>query len=161
MTTEDRSQIRTTIPLAALLPGLGGLIPFWLLALAVVLPIGIPPVIALVGFITYGAVILSFVGAIWWGLAAANPGPAAGLNGPRAMMFLWSVTPALIGWLATLVAADLGVLLLAAGFLLQWGFDAVLTNRAPELMPPWVFRLRTLLTAGVLLAMTVAWWLLV
>jgi hypothetical protein len=161
MKTQDTIRMRESIPLSALLPGLGGLIPFWLLALSVVLPIGIPPVIALVAFITYGAVILSFVGAIWWGLAAASPDSPDNPDSPRAMMFLWSVTPALIGWLATLVAADLGVLILAAGFLLQWAFDAVLINRAPRFIPPWVFRLRTLLTAGVLLAITAAWWLLV
>ena len=145
-----------TIPMAALLPGLAGLIPFWILALSGVLPFGLPPLLALIAFITYGAVILSFVGAIWWGLAAAV-GPTA----PKAAMFLWSVLPALIGWMATLMSADLGVLILAVGFLLQWSLDAGLVTRYPEVMPRWVFRLRTILTAGVLIAMTVAWWYLV
>jgi hypothetical protein len=76
-------------------------------------------------------------------------------------MFLWSVMPALVGWMATLVAADLGVLILAVGFLLQWSLDAGLVARYPEVMPRWVFRLRTILTAGVLIAVTVAWWYLV
>jgi len=111
---------------------------------------------ALIAFITYGAVILSFVGAIWWGLAVA-----AGPTAPKAMMFLWSVMPALIGWMATLLSADLGVLVLAVGFLLQWSLDAGLVARYPEVMPGWVFRLRTILTAGVLSAVTVAWWYLV
>ena len=142
--------------MAALLPGLAGLIPFWIFALSGVLPFGLSPLLALIAFITYGAVILSFVGAIWWGLAAA-----AGPTAPKAVMFLWSVTPALIGWLATLVSADLGVLILAVGFLLQWSLDAGLVTRYPEVMPRWVFRLRTILTAGVLIAVTVAWWYLV
>lgn len=146
----------STIPLAALLPGLAGLIPLWIFALSGILPFGLSPLLALIAFITYGAVILSFVGAIWWGLAAA-----AGPKAPKAVMFLWSVTPALIGWLATLVSADLGVLILAVGFLLQWSLDAGLVTRYPEVMPRWVFRLRTILTAGVLIAMTVAWWYLV
>lgn len=155
MTTLATTTDQNAIPLSALLPGIAGLIPFWVLALSSVLPTGIPALIALIGFVTYGAVILSFVGAIWWGLAAAAPG------GPKAMMFLWSVIPALIGWFATLVATDLGVLILAAGFLLQWLFDAGLVTSHPEMMPRWVFKLRTLLTAGVLIAATVAWWFLV
>lgn len=156
MTQTYPTPTESSIPLAALLPGLAGLIPFWVLALAVVLPTGLPPLLALIAFITYGAVILSFVGAIWWGLAVA-----AGPGAPKAMMFLWSVMPALLGWLATLVSADLGVLVLAAGFLLQWLLDAGLVTRYPEIMPRWVFRLRTILTAGVLIAVTLAWWYLV
>lgn len=162
MTQNDTTPITVTatteaaIPMAALLPGLAGLTPFWILALAGVLPFGLPPLLALIAFITYGAVILSFVGAIWWGLAAA-----AGPGAPKTMMFLWSVMPALIGWMATLVAADLGVLILAAGFLLQWSLDAGLAARYPEIMAGWVFRLRSILTAGVLMAATVAWWFLV
>lgn len=155
MTTSANNEKHRSIPMSALIPGIAGLIPFWVLALSDVISTGIPVLVALVGFITYGAVILSFVGAIWWGLAAAAS------SGPKAMMFLWSVIPALIGWLATLVAADLGVLILAAGFLLQWLFDAGLVSQYPEIMPRWVFRLRTLLTAGVLIAVTLAWWFLV
>lgn len=147
---------QSAIPMAALLLGLAGLIPFWILALSGVLPFGLPPLLALIAFITYGAVILSFVGAIWWGLAVS-----AGPTAPKAMMFLWSVMPALMGWMATLVPADLGVLILAVGFLLQWSLDAGLMARYPEVMPRWVFRLRTILTAGVLIAVTVAWWYLV
>jgi len=146
----------SAIPMAALLPGLAGLIPFWILALSGVLPFGLPPLLALIAFITYGAVILSFVGAIWWGLAVA-----AGPTAPKAMMFFWSVMPALMGWMATLVSADLGVLILAVGFLLQWSLDAGLVTRYPEVMPRWVFKLRTMLTGGVLIAVTVAWWYLV
>ena len=154
--TPNPTLTESTIPMAALLPGLAGLIPFWIFALSGVLPFGLSPLIALIAFLTYGAVILSFVGAIWWGLAAA-----AGPTAPKAMMFLWSVMPALIGWLATLVSADLGVLILAVGFLLQWSLDAGLVVRYPEVMPRWTFRLRTILTAGVLIALMVAWWYLV
>jgi len=156
MTQNHPTPVESSIPLAALLPGLAGLIPFWVLALSSVLPTGLPPILALIAFITYGAVILSFVGAIWWGLAAG-----AGPTAPKAVMFLWSVVPALIGWLATLVAADLGVLILAGGFLLQWLLDAGLVARYPEVMARWVFKLRTWLTAGVLIAVILAWWYLV
>jgi len=144
------------IPLSVLLPGLAGLIPFVVLSLSEVLALGLPPIISLLAFNTYGAVILSFVGAIWWGLAAA-----AGPSAPRALMFGWSVVPALIGWFATLVAPDLGVLLLSTGFALQWLGDAWLVRRYPGVAPVWLFALRTILTAGVLASMALAWWFLV
>lgn len=144
------------IPLSVLLPGLAGLIPFVVLSLSEVLALGLPPIISLMAFNTYGAVILSFVGAIWWGLAAA-----AGTSAPKGLMFGWSVVPALIGWFATLVAPDLGVLLLSMGFALQWLGDAWLVRRYPGVAPIWLFPLRTILTAGVLASMVVAWWFLV
>jgi hypothetical protein len=144
------------IPLSVLLPGLAGLIPFVLLSLSEVLALNVPPVIALLGFNTYGAVILSFVGAIWWGLAAGTKQAA-----PRAIMFYWSVVPALIGWFATLVAPDLGVLLLTAGFALQWLGDAWLVRAYPGVAPLWLFPLRTLLTSGVMACLAAAWWFLV
>ena len=160
MTQRDEAAALTggfaAIPIAVLIPGLAGLIPFVLLAFSNVLSLGIPPVIALLGLNTYGAVILSFVGAIWWGLAAGTDQPA-----PKALMFSWSVIPALIGWFATLVAPDVGVLMLAAGFVLQWLGDAWLVRGYPRIAPRWLFALRTLLTAGVLATLAGAWWYLV
>lgn len=144
------------MPKAALFPGLLGLIPFYVLALSSSASLGLPPVIALLGMVTYGAVILSFVGAIWWGVAIHAPADT-----PRTGLFMWSVVPALIGWFATITAPDLGVLMLSAGFLIQWVLDAFLSKKRPNLFPPWVFMLRSILTAGVLSALCLAWWLLV
>jgi hypothetical protein len=144
------------MPRAALIPGILGLIPFYILAVSTYATLGLPPVIALLGMVTYGAVILSFVGAIWWGVAINAPEGT-----PRTGLFLWSVIPALIGWFATLTAPDLGVLMLTIGFLIQWVFDAFLSKKHPALFPPWVFMLRSILTAGVLSALYLAWWLLV
>lgn len=155
----DSLNAKTTdskIPLSVLLPGLAGLIPFVVLSLSEVFSLGLPPVISLLAFNTYGAVILSFVGAIWWGLAAATSDKA-----PRGIMFYWSVIPALIGWFATLVPPDVGVLMLSAGFALQWLGDAWLSRTYPGVVPGWLFPLRTVLTAGVLATMAIAWWFLV
>lgn len=159
MNVNHRSQANPSskkIPTSVLLPGLAGLIPFVVLSLSEVMGLGLPPIISLLAFNTYGAVILSFVGAIWWGLAAASSQPA-----PKPLMFAWSVVPALIGWFATLVAPDLGVLMLSVGFLLQWLGDAWLVRRYPGVAPLWLFPLRTILTAGVLASMAIAWWFLV
>ena len=58
----------TRTPLGALIPGLLGVLPFWGFALATVVDAGVDPLLALMGLMMYGAVILSFVGALWWGL---------------------------------------------------------------------------------------------
>ncbi len=146
---------KNRIPGAALATGLGGLIPFWFLSLSPLIIRDFPPVIALFAINTYGAVILSFVGAIWWGLAVAIP------NAPRTMMFSWSVVPALLGWVAAVpyMPADLGLLILMAGFALQWILDIVLFPRIA--IDVWVLKLRTILTLGVLASLVCAWWILV
>jgi uncharacterized membrane protein len=144
------------IPWAVLLPGLAGLIPFWALALSALGSFGLPPVYALFALLTYGAVILSFVGAIWWGMVTTSPD-----SFNKAPFYLWSVLPALVGWFATLIGPDLGVLLLGLGFLLQWALDAWLAHRGPMALPRWFFPFRTLLTLGVLSALACAWFYLV
>jgi len=139
--------------LAALLPGLFGVLPFWGLALATVVDLGVEPLLALMALIMYGAVILSFVGALWWGLAVHAP-----LSAPRSTMFAWSVVPALIGWAATLTPPETGLRMLMAGLTFQWLLDSMLRRKMPELMVGWVFRLRTMLTGGALSALGLAWW---
>lgn len=140
-------------PLAALIPGLLGLMPFWGFALATVLDLGVDPLLALMALIMYGAVILSFVGALWWGMAVHAPASA-----PRATMFVWSVVPALVGWASTLTTPETGLRMLMAGLAFQWLLDNMLRRKMPELMLDWVFRLRTMLTGGALSALGFAWW---
>jgi len=144
------------IPAAALIPGLLGLLPFWGLALSTVLSSGLDPLLALIALIMYGAVILSFVGALWWGLAVHVTAPA-----PRSVMFIWSVVPALIGWASILTEADIGLRMLIAGLVLQWILDGILMRKFPQVIPPWVFRLRTILTLGATSALGFAWWQLI
>lgn len=144
------------IPRGALIPGLLGLIPFWLLPLSGALPIGLAPDLALAALSMYGSIILSFVGALWWGLAVHAPASA-----PRTTMFIWSVFPALIGWVAMLASVKIGLLMLITGLTLQWVLDGMLARHAPGLVPNWVLRLRTMLTIGAVSALALAWWKLV
>ena len=141
------------IPLAALIPGLLGLIPFWGLALSAHLSTGLDPLLALMALIMYGAIILSFVGALWWGMAI-HAAPTA----PRAAMFVWSVVPALIGWVAIMTTPAIGLRMLMAGLALQWVLDGLLMRYVPNLIPGWVFRLRTMLTFGAISALAFVWW---
>ena len=143
----------TRTPLGALIPGLLGVLPVWGFALATVVDAGVDPLLALMGLMMYGAVILSFVGALWWGMAVHAPP-----NAPRTTMFVWSVVPALVGWGATLTTPETGLRILMAGLAFQWLLDSMLRRKLPELMLGWVFRLRTMLTGGALSALGFTWW---
>ena len=106
--------------------GYGGLLPF--IGLAILTAVDAPRAAlwsdALVG---YGAVILSFVGALHWGFAMSLPTLDPGL---RRRAFVWSVVPALLAWPATVLAGSVASLILMAGFVLHFVQDRRLAGRA-------------------------------
>ena len=121
--------------------GYGGLIPFLALAAASL----IDPVHAAVwsdALFAYGAVILSFVGALHWGLAIGQPG----LNDrQRSACFTWSVVPALIAWPATLLSATIAAPLLVLGFVAHYLQDRRLARLTT--LPAWYLTLRLRLSS--------------
>jgi hypothetical protein len=127
-----------TPPTLVLLLGLAGLIPFIVTGYLAVSTHGTPADMhALLALISYGAVILSFLGAVHWGFALAEP-PAslAGLAPPPSNRdpahkprLALGVLPALIGWVALLVALLLPSPAIALGILIA-GFIA--TNVAEQ-----------------------------
>jgi hypothetical protein len=89
----------------------------------------------------YGAVILSFVGAVHWGIAMVDPH----LNeSERNAEYVWSVIPALIGWVTYIFAPLMSALLLILGFVLQYWVD-IRSARKIE-WPSWYLPLRVRLT---------------
>ena len=119
--------------------GYGGLLPFvGLSALSVFAPQETTWANALNA---YGAVILSFVGALHWAFGMLLPGLA---QGDRNRCYAWSVIPALIGWVALLIPVSLGHSLLIAGLALAYWRDALLANRVS--LPLWYSRLRARLS---------------
>jgi hypothetical protein len=94
------------------------------------------------GILAYGAVILSFVGALHWGFAIGIPGLDRTV---RDRSFIWSVMPALLAWLCLLLPPFAACLGLIAGFALHYGCD----RRLPYLaqLPAWYLPLRLRLTA--------------
>lgn len=91
--------------------------------------------------LSYGAVILSFVGALHWGFAMVHPATS---GRPMNGMYAWSVMPSLLGWAALLVAPAAGATLLIAGFLVQYRQDLRLARVLP--LPAWYLPLRLQLT---------------
>ena len=113
--------------LAGLLPFLGGLAATWLWpgwgghALA-----------------AYGDAILSFLGAVHWGLALAAPDVA-----PRARL-IGGVIPSLVAWVALLLPLPVGLTILALGLLGLAGVETLAATRS--LLPRSYMPLRWLLT---------------
>lgn len=137
------------IPRTALWLGPLGLLPFVAGALAAWwLPAERLPgtVLALAA---YGAVILSFLGGVHWGLAAPA-GPPLQLG--------FSVLPSLVAWIALLTAVlpalDAALWLLAAAFAIMLICDLVAAGR--DLTPEWYPRLRLPLSLGALVCLAAA-----
>lgn len=125
---------------AAVLAG-GGLIPF--IAGTAGLWFGEPAWFDFLSMalVTYGAVILSFMGAIHWGVNLMIGYPPGGAR------FAQSVIPALMGWAATLVPLAMALPTLLAGFIMVYVWD--LGAVRDGLIAPWYRKMRTVLTVAV------------
>lgn len=140
------------IPPAALVFGAAGAALF--IALAVMATLTGPPLDghARSGLVLFGAVILSFLGGVHWGLTMVDPAPSR----PRTTTwrYFFAILPSMIGWLgAALLAtsAEWALSLLAVGFLLMLLHDV--NAHHSSAVPPWYLRLRVPLTAAVVIAL--------
>ena len=96
----------------------------------------------------YAAVILSFIGAVHWGVA---------LGGGQAQpdsRYVLSVLPALAAWCCVLLPQRYALPLLAAAFVGWWLWERTLPERS---LPPWYLQLRSHLTLVVVLSLAIAW----
>ena len=133
--------------------GYGGLIPFLVLMPASLLDHHHGAVWS-DALYTYGAIILSFVGALHWGLAMSLPDLE---ERQRSALFAWSVVPALIAWPSLMLIPTAACLLLIIGFVLHLVQDRRLVHIAD--LPDWYLPLRLRLTTVACLALGVGFWL--
>ena len=148
------------LPILAPVLGALGLLPFLGCTIGIIAFPGDVPVPNLVrALIAYGAVILSFLGAVHWGLAL-EPEPAMLLPGQSATdskRLALGVIPALVGWAALLVplvaSALVSIVLLILGFLGVALVESQATRRGA--IPGGYMLLRWVLTATVLLCLVV------
>jgi tellurite resistance protein TehA-like permease len=129
--------------------GYGGLIPFVALAAATVVGGDYAP-LAGRGLLTYGAVILSFVGAINWGFAMTL-GTLSERR--RTQLWIWSVIPALVAWVALFLLASAASAALVVCFIVQYWQDRRLAREAA--LAAWFIPLRLRLTIGASVSLTV------
>lgn len=138
----------STTQRAAWALGLGGLLPFLASALvAAAGPEGWQP-FALRALLVYGACILSFLGAVHWGLAL-HPRPGEERAGPLRMAL--GVLPALVAALALLLPPGWTVALLVLGLLGTVGAEQWAALKG--LVPGNYMLLRWVLTVGACLSL--------
>ncbi len=150
------------IPAIAYVLGLAGAVPFVFCG-AVASQEGPPAVSGMLALLGYGAVILSFVGAVHWGFALGTQTPDANRSvaapRPPALAFRLAVStvPALIGWAAILLAVlsmpEIGLVLLMVGFIATMATEARWSQA--DLVPPGYIALRWLLSAVVVTSLGV------
>ena len=126
--------------------GWAGLVPFGLSALGTHSGIEMLVIYSFVGGTAYGAVILSFLGAVHWGLAMQDD------RSPY--WYVWSITPALFGFSSLLIFdVEVRIVALIPLFCLAWLVDHRAANLG--LIPNWYMRLRSMLTAGAVISLAV------
>ena len=141
----------TRVPSAAKWLGGLGAIPFVSLAVSIAVLDGALQTQAYAALAAYGAVILSFLGGINWGLAIAGNGAM-----PNALVrrLTLSVVPSLVGWAALLLPRTADLVVLAAAFGVMLLVDLESTRRGET--PPWYPKLRWPLTVGVMSSLLLA-----
>ena len=151
---KDESENSNGIPALALWLGVSGLLPFVVVACLSFFGAPVSSATAVYALIAYGAVILSFLGGVHWGVALTR----GQTNGPasQAVWYLISVAPSLVAWLALLLAPVPGLLILAVSFLVMIMVDVHAAR--VEQVPIWYPRLRVRLSAVVILSLLVTAW---
>ena len=128
--------------------GYGGLLPFIGLTLLILFWAEYRAFFSMM-LVGYGAVILSFVGALHWGFAMTLQDLPAKQRQER---LVWSVIPALIGWVDTLLPVPVGCLVLTSGFVGHLWQD----RKLAQAVPGWYLPMRVHLTAVASLCLLVS-----
>ena len=122
---------------AGWLGGLGA-VPFLGLAIAMHLLDGAHQMLVAHALLTYGAVILSFLGGVHWGLAVGSNRNSD--NRQFVARLVLSVLPSLAGWAALLATETTGLLILATAIATMLWVDLRATQAGHA--PPWYPKLR-------------------
>jgi hypothetical protein len=153
--TDSNQVMDSKVPsIAAWLGGLGAA-PFIFLAGAMPLLPDDARLLVADALAGYGAVILSFLGGVHWGLAiGAAVGAPGGVQRPRLSgRLIVSVLPSLAGWVALLAPETIGLFILAVAIAAMLWVDLRAT-RAGE-APPWYPKLRIPLTIVVVTTLVI------
>lgn len=136
------------VPVLAAQLGYAGLIPFVLLAIASWVFSKEFHTQIHTALLSYAAIILSFMGAVHWGLAIAG----------RAEIESWqlglSVLPPLVAWFASLAPPMINYSILILAFIGLCLFDGHMVKAGKA--PPWYSSLRIPLTTVVVISLIVA-----
>ena len=103
--------------------GYGGLIPFVALALSIWLFDRADRFQSVTALLAYSTCILSFLGAIHWGLVMRET------TSQSKKLLTWGVIPSLLAWIALLINPIIGLYLVAAGLWVCFAVDRVIYSR--------------------------------
>ena len=157
MNTKPDSQVKANadnaapaFPLIGKWLGYGGVIPFVALALSIALGfelegLGIPD--ASGKLLAYGAVIISFIGAVHWGLAMHAE------RSRQTRLYVYSVVPALVAWAWYFVAVQIALFGMAATIVVMYFVDRFLLA---DLVPAGYLKIRLHLTIIVAFCLLIA-----
>jgi hypothetical protein len=137
------TRVGRTLALAGFVPF--AVLAFWLYGIAPDHPWRQGTIVVLTA---YGAVILSFLGGLRWGIALGDR------DGESRRDLMLGVVPPLVGWSAMLMPPPLTFVLLAVAFAAQGAWDSV--TLTSEAVPAWFRRLRIQMTVLVVAALVVA-----
>ncbi len=156
--TEDETALgrrsQTSVPASALWLGGSGALPFIGLAGATLFFSGPAKQLAAYALAAYGAVILSFLGGVHWGMAVGSEHDPDG--GKLSARLAVSVIPSLVGWAGLLIGGPAGLFILAVAF----GAMMLVDLRAARLgeAPSWYPKLRIPLSLMAMAALLVGAW---
>ena len=137
MTRSDPCFTPVKTVLIARVLGYGGALPFLCGAIAASQQVavwGLEPAHLL---LSYGAVILSFLGGLHWGRVITNYNAH---DRSDSTWLIWSVCPSLLGWVALLLPVKAGAVLLSLCFLVALKVDQKLLQE--QIWPAWMRPLR-------------------
>lgn len=100
----------------------------------------------------YAASILTFLGALHWGVTLAAPSI---VDRAAVIRLLWSVVPSIFCWIVTLYPTEVSLPLLFAGLAVALVVDLLLYRDTP--VPRWFLTLRVVLSAGALASVGASW----
>jgi hypothetical protein len=132
--------------------GLAGLLPF----VAQALFSWLSPPVELAGVLRsqvhYAAAILTFLGAVHWGVTLSS---ASMVGTPAAVRLVWGVTPAIFCWVITLYPIAVAMPMLFFGLLAALVIDLVLYRGSS--VPRWFLTLRVVLSTVALASVGASW----
>ncbi len=136
------------LPLAAALCAIAGGYPLVILTSMILFGYALPAVDNRFALMSYAAIMLTFMGAVHWGLAMKLPAASdeTRLGSKRDWRaYAASMTPGLIGWLGLMFPTRAGAWLMVAGFggLIAYDIRCIRMGEAPA----WFIRLRLPLAA--------------
>ena len=123
--------------------GFAGLIPFLCAVISIILNFPNSNYFIEIAFI-YGALILSFIGAIYWGISLQTYFSSVNTKININFLFLWSIMPCTFGFIYFLIISKHAKILIIIGFIVCQFVDEFMYYY--NIFPKWFIKLRRFLT---------------